>query len=148
MGCRTRCASAHRERPLPTILIVDDHAAIRSSVRVLFESSMQRINISEAENGADAIEKARNSQPDLIVLDLSMPIMNGFDAAKILRRMFPATPLFLLTAHRLDATVLAARQIGFQAVFSKDADWGPLVMEARAVIEHEAATFTPQAKSA
>ena len=118
---------------MPTILIVDDHALVRSAVRDLFESRFTAIQCAEAENGADAVVKAEELKPDLIVLDVSMPVMNGFEAAKILHEMLPAVPLFLLTAHYMEATVQAALQIGIRAVFSKYQDLAPLVTHARAV---------------
>src|SRR5882762_11900361 len=72
-----------RSEHLPTVLIVDDHAAIRIAVRDLFESSLGPIVCGEAENGADALLKVEELHPDLIILDLSMPVMNGFEVAKI-----------------------------------------------------------------
>jgi len=119
---------------MPTVLIVDDHAAIRAAVRILFESSSDLVVCGEAENGAEAIRKAHELQPDLVILDLSMPVMNGFEAARILRHRFPTVPLFLLTAHYMDATVEAAKEAGIQAVFSKDHDLGPLVLQAKAAL--------------
>jgi CheY-like chemotaxis protein len=91
-------SSSPKERTLPTILIVDDHASIRTAVRDLFESPLASVVCGEAENGVDAIAKAQQLKPDLIVLDLSMPVMNGFEAAKIFRDLFPAVPIFMLTA--------------------------------------------------
>lgn len=118
---------------MPTILIVDDHATIRTAVRDLFESSLPSVICGEAENGVDAIAKAQDLKPDLIVLDLSMPVMNGFEAAKIFRDLFPAIPIFMLTAHYMAETVQAALQVGIRAVFSKHQDLTPLVTQARAV---------------
>jgi DNA-binding NarL/FixJ family response regulator len=118
---------------MPTILVVDDHAPIRSAVRELFERSFAATRIGEAENGADAIEKAKELKPDLIVLDVSMPVMNGFEAAKILRKILPTVPVVFLTAHDMEATVQAALQVGVHDVFSKQHDLTPLVTHARAV---------------
>ena len=118
---------------MPTILIVDDHATIRTAVRDLLESSLTSVVCREAENGVDAITKAHELKPDLIVLDLSMPVMNGFEAAKILRDLLPAIPIFMLTAHYMAETVQAALQGGIRAVFSKHQDLTPLVTQARAV---------------
>ena len=87
----------------------------------------------EAENGADALLKVEELHPDLIILDLSMPVMNGFEVAKILRDTLPAVPLFLLTAHYMEDTVRAALQMGIRAVFSKNQDLATLVMHARDV---------------
>jgi DNA-binding NarL/FixJ family response regulator len=122
---------------MPTVLIVDDHAAIRIALRNLFESSLASIVCGEAENGADALLRAEELQPDLIILDLSMPVMNGFEVAKILRDTLPAVPIFLLTAHYMEATVQAALQIGIRAVFSKQEDLALLVAHARDVLRGE-----------
>jgi DNA-binding NarL/FixJ family response regulator len=62
-----------------------------------------------------------------------MPVMNGFDAANILREIVPSVPVFLLTAHYMESTIQTAQQIGIRAVFSKHHDLAPLVMHARAV---------------
>jgi CheY-like chemotaxis protein len=118
---------------LPTVLIVDDHATVRVAVRELFESYVNSVECSEAENGVDAIAKTQQLKPDLIVLDLSMPVMNGFEAAKIFRELFPAIPIFMLTAHYMAATERAALQVGIRAVFSKHQDLTPLITQARAV---------------
>jgi two-component system nitrate/nitrite response regulator NarL len=118
---------------LPPVLIVDDHATVRAAVRELFESYVSSVECSEAENGIDAISKAQQLKPDLIVLDLSMPIMNGFEAAKIFRELLPTIPIFMLTAHYMAATEQAALQVGIRAVFSKHQDLTPLITQARAV---------------
>jgi CheY-like chemotaxis protein len=84
---------------LPTILIVDEQALIRSAIRDLFESVSRRFDAGRQKMGAEAIVKAEELKPDLIVLDVSMPVMNGFEAAKILQKILPAVPVFLLTAY-------------------------------------------------
>src|ERR1700739_2517690 len=99
-----RCAPAHRcGVHLPTVLIVDDHATARAAARKLFETCVISVVCAEAENGVEAVAKAQQLTPDLIVLDLSMPVMNGFEAAKIFRELFPAIPIFMLTAHYIAA---------------------------------------------
>ncbi len=118
---------------MSTVLIVDDHAAVRLAVRELFESSLESIICGEAENGVEAVAKARVLKPDLIVLDLSMPVMDGFETAKALRQLFPAIPLVMLTAHYMETTKQAARQAGIPAVFSKHQDLSLLIEHARAV---------------
>jgi DNA-binding NarL/FixJ family response regulator len=119
---------------LSTILIVDDHAFVRAALRDLFETQSGFVVCSEAENGADAIVKARELKPDLIVLDLSMPVMNGLDAAKILRQILPEVPVLLLTAHHTRATEQAAFDVGIRAVFSKYQGLDPLIEHARAIL--------------
>src|SRR5260370_41634465 len=81
------------------VLIVDDNAVVRSSLRCLFESYPEFEVSGEAENGQDAIDKAERLKPDLIILDLAMPVMNGLEAAPELRKMLPDARLILFTAH-------------------------------------------------
>jgi DNA-binding NarL/FixJ family response regulator len=129
---------------MPTVLIVDDHAAIRIAVRDLFESSWASIVCGEAENGADALLKAEELQPDLIILDLSMPVMNGFEVAKILHDTLPAVPILLLTTHYMEATMQAALQIGIRAVFSKQEDLALLVTLARDFLRRDVEPIASQ----
>jgi DNA-binding NarL/FixJ family response regulator len=118
-----------------TILIVDDHATVRASVRELFDSALHSIIFGEAENGAEALIKARELNPDLIVLDLSMPVMDGFATAKELRQLFPTIPIVMLTGHYMEGTKLAAQQLGIRAVYSKLQDLTPLLAHARALLK-------------
>jgi two-component system, NarL family, invasion response regulator UvrY len=119
---------------LPIVLIVDDHAAVRTAVRERFETSfLASVVCGEAENGADAIVKAQKLKPDLIVLDLSMPVMGGFEAARALRQLFPAIQIVMLTAHYLEVTKQAALLAGITEVFSKHQDLSPLISHARSV---------------
>jgi CheY-like chemotaxis protein len=80
------------------ILVVDDNANIRHLLRVFVETSGFKV-CGEAENGADAIEKAKELRPDLVLLDLTMPIMTGTEAAPILKRMMPQVKIILFTMH-------------------------------------------------
>jgi CheY-like chemotaxis protein len=79
------------------ILVVDDDDVIRRIVRKGLESSGWVCD--EANNGVDAIAQARASHPDLIILDLAMPVMNGYDAAVALNREMPKIPLIMLTLY-------------------------------------------------
>ena len=95
----------------PRILIVDDNSLVRDLVRTCFESEPGWHVCGEAGNGKDAIEKAQGVQPNLIVLDLSMPVMNGLEAAKVLSNQMPSVPLIMYTSfqtHHLEQEALAA----------------------------------------
>jgi CheY-like chemotaxis protein len=107
---------------MPTVLIVDDSDSVRIAVRALFEAEPGFSVVGEAVNGMDAINKADELAPDLIVLDLSMPIMNGLEAAETLKLNSPSTPIFILTAHGGPEVDRAARAAGVDAVFSKGGD--------------------------
>ncbi len=82
--------------PARSILIVDDNAAIRRELCEIFTAHDYHV-CAEAENGRRGIELARVCRPDLIVLDLSMPVMNGLDAAPELRKIVPDSPIILFT---------------------------------------------------
>jgi DNA-binding NarL/FixJ family response regulator len=102
------------------ILIVDDHAVIRRSLRQLFESRSGWEVCGEAVNGRDAIEKARELKPDLIVLDLSMPEMDGLQAARVLKSVMPEVPIILFTNFGQDPFIeREALAVGIRDVVSK-----------------------------
>ena len=81
-----------------SVLVVDDNAAIRQALRQLFTSEADFAVCGEARNGREAIEKADDLNPDLIVMDLSMPVMNGIDATRVLKRLMPTVPLIMYSA--------------------------------------------------
>jgi chemotaxis response regulator CheB len=74
---------------MPTVLIVDDYPAVRSAIRAGLERYSGFFICGEAVDGVDAIEKATKLKPDLILLDLSMPRMNGMETASVLKRLMP-----------------------------------------------------------
>ena len=91
---RNCCAAAHQERSLLSILIVDDHAAIRAAVRARLESCSGFTVCGEAANGLDAVEKARELKPDLILLDISTKpegIDQVMECIRILLQFAPAS---------------------------------------------------------
>jgi DNA-binding NarL/FixJ family response regulator len=79
------------------ILIVDDSPQIRHCLRALLEGNEEWSVCGEAENGLDGIDKAQLLHPDLIVLDLAMPVMNGLQAARVLRQLLPEVPIVMFT---------------------------------------------------
>jgi YesN/AraC family two-component response regulator len=82
-----------------TVLLVDDNAHIRQALCRAFTLEADFDICGEAENGKDAIAKAQELQPDLIVMDISMPVMNGIDAARALRAIMPAVPLIIFSEY-------------------------------------------------
>ena len=85
--------------PKYRILVADDSAHIRKILCELFSNHDKLELCDEAVNGQDAVDKARACAPDLVVLDLSMPVMNGLEAARIIRRFLPHVPIILFTMH-------------------------------------------------
>jgi two-component system nitrate/nitrite response regulator NarL len=82
------------------VLLVDDNATIREAVRPLFDSHPYFVVCGEAEHGRDALEKAPTLRPDLIVIDLSMPVMNGLEAAPLLIKILPNVWIILFYGSR------------------------------------------------
>jgi DNA-binding NarL/FixJ family response regulator len=88
----------------------------------------------EAANGLDAIAKTEVSRPDLIILDMSMPGMNGFEAASKLRKTMPQVPILMFTAHDNPTVESKAASVGIRAVFSKYTGIKALVAQASALL--------------
>src|SRR5437879_5304897 len=102
-----------------SVLIVDDTVSIRRALREVFKSEADFAVCGEAENGREAVEKAQELHPDLIVLDLSMPEMNGIDAAKALKQLMPAVPVIVFSVYSDVLTAEEAHSIGISALVSK-----------------------------
>ncbi len=97
-------------------MIVDDHAVIRRMVREVFEA--EDLNVFDAANGAEGVQKAQEVKPSLIILDLSMPVMNGLDAARELKVLMPHVPLLMFTNNPGWIVEKEARSAGISAGIS------------------------------
>jgi CheY-like chemotaxis protein len=117
------------------IMVADDNAAIRRALRKILEFRKDWTVDSEAVNGRDAVEKAQKSTPDLIVLDVSMPVMNGLEAARVLHHLLPRVPLILCSLHMDDLLEKEAFAAGVDAVVSKAQNMQILVSKAQELLE-------------
>ena len=99
------------------ILIADDHAAIRQAVKFVLSRTLDVEDYDEATNGRDAVAIAEQRKPDLIILDIGMPQMDGITAAQHLKQSMPEVPIILFTMH--DVAPNRARELGVDAVVSK-----------------------------
>jgi two-component system chemotaxis response regulator CheY len=122
-----------------SVLIVDDNAYVRQALCELFEQEADFEVCGEAENGKEAIEKAQALRPALIVPDLSMPVMNGLDAARVLKRLMPAVPLIMYSVFGDKLAGRQARLIGISEVVSKSEHVSVLIHKARGLLYHAAA---------
>ena len=117
------------------ILIVDDHAYVRKIIRDFLENESEFEVCGEAVDSYDAIQKARDLNPDLIILDLSMPQMNGIEAARVLKRILPQTPIVMLTSHRPSAFGHDAHAAGIDAVVAKDGNMSLLMASLQSLLQ-------------
>ena len=117
-----------------SVLIVDDNTVMRHTLRQLFTSQPDFDVCGEAENGREAIEKAQELYPDLIVMDLSMPVMNGIEASRILRTLMPTVPIIVFSEYCNVLTDQEARSAGISALVSKFGHISVLLGEARVLL--------------
>lgn len=114
------------------VLIIEDHAAVRTVMRSLFEG--QGFEVWDAEDGAEGVRKAQELVPDLVILDLAMPVMNGLDAARVLKKLVPKTPLMMFTNSEGKNLEDDARSSGISAVAFKSEGSASLLMKAKALL--------------
>jgi DNA-binding NarL/FixJ family response regulator len=101
------------------ILVVDDSHLMRRCLRTLLEQQESWRVCSEASNGREAIERAQQTAPDVIVLDFHMPEMNGLDAAKEIRRRTPEVPILMVTLHMSPQLADQAKRVGIRGACDK-----------------------------
>jgi DNA-binding NarL/FixJ family response regulator len=99
------------------ILIADDNASVRAAVRRVLESEQREII--EAENGKEAVCKAEELRPDVVILDLVMPVMNGLRASWEIATMLPGTPIVMHTLYSTPEIDLEARKVGVRQIVPK-----------------------------
>jgi DNA-binding NarL/FixJ family response regulator len=116
-----------------SVLVVDDNEFIRRALCRSFTLEADFRVCGEAENGKEAIEKAQELRPDVIVLDLSMPVMNGIDAARVLKKLMPAVPLIIFSEYADAFSENEARLAGISALVSKSEHISVLLESVRRV---------------
>ena len=117
------------------ILLVEDEASVRNAVRTFLEHQSRLEVCGEAANGLEAVEKAANLRPDLILLDLSMPIMNGVEVASLIRNRMPNTPVVVYTMFEDVLGKPLAASLGIAAIVSKSDGLSKLVARIEALLE-------------
>jgi DNA-binding NarL/FixJ family response regulator len=117
-----------------SVLIADDQEFIRKALCDLFASQRDFDVCGDAENGMEAVEMAQVLHPDLILLDLSMPVMNGIDAACELKRLMPMVPIIVFSEYSAVFSEREARTTGVAALVSKTEHLSVLLDKARAAL--------------
>lgn len=126
---------------IPTrLLVVDDHEIVRMGVRILFADNDRWEICGEAQDGVEAIKKVMELSPDVVILDLAMPTLGGFDTAKRIRRIAPSTKIIFFSIHDTPTT---ARLVGADAFVSKSSAAGELARTITHVLEGGGITRPP-----
>ena len=123
------------------VLIADDHDAIRKGVATILSHDGIEV-CGEASNGIEAVTNAVQLRPDIVILDLTMPLMGGFEAARKLRKVFPDIPILIYSMHGSDQLIKEIRRLGLQGFVSKS-DISKALPEAVNALVVQKATFFP-----
>ncbi|HCM27405.1 MAG: DNA-binding response regulator [Treponema sp. GWB1_62_6] len=102
------------------ILIVDDHSVVRQGLRMFLQIDQDLCIVGEASNGEEAVEEARKLNPDIVLMDLLMPGMDGIEATAIIRKELPDTEVIALTSVATDQMVIGAMRAGAIGYILKD----------------------------
>ena len=108
------------------VLIVDDHTLVRSGIRSLLALVEGIEVVGEASDGKEALEKARQLAPDVVLMDLAMPVMGGLEATRRLRREFPRTQVLALTQYDDSEYVIPINEAGARGFVTKMAAFSEL----------------------
>ena len=121
--------------PTPPLraLLVDDHVVMRAGTRRILEDEDDIMVVGEADDGLMALELAKYTQPDVVVLDIAMPNLDGVKTCRALRRRYPAMRILILTGHDNEAYMRALRRLGVQGYLLKSAGPDELVGALRAI---------------
>ncbi len=103
-----------------TILLVDDHEVVRQGVRAFFEAHAEFEVVGEAKNGAEAVKLAEEFIPNVVLMDLIMPGMDGVEATRLIKNISPRTQIVVLTSYHEDEHIFPALQAGALSYLLKD----------------------------
>lgn len=119
------------------IILVDDHYIVRNGIRALFDDVDEIEVIGEASNGIEAISKVAELKPDIAILDISMPQMNGLDAAEIIHNQYPETKTLIMSMHDNKEYILRSLEVGADGYLLKDSSKEEIIKAIKAVSEGE-----------
>lgn len=120
------------------IVIAEDHTILREGLRMLLSSNPDLTVAGEAEDGLAAVRSAESLKPDLMLMDLSMPRMNGMGAIQEIKRSCPETKILVLTVHKTEEYILAALKAGADGYVLKDATHNELMLAIECVLSGKA----------
>ena len=117
------------------VLIVDDHTLVRDGIRALLALVADINVVGEAANGREAVEKVKRLAPDVVLMDLAMPIMSGLEATRRIRKRFPGTKVLALTQYEDREYVVPTIEAGARGFVSKTAAFSELASAIQAVYQ-------------
>jgi len=120
-----------------SLLIVDDHTLFRRGIRKMLEDESDMLVVGEAANGHDALLMARDLTPDVVLMDIQMPELDGIEATRALHRELPHVGIVFITMYEDDEFVFRGLQAGGRGYILKDADPETMVRAIRAVANGE-----------
>jgi DNA-binding NarL/FixJ family response regulator len=124
------------------ILIADDHPLFRDGIKMLIDAVEELALAAEAESGEEAVRLASETKPDLILMDVNMPVLNGIDAAREIMAARPGTNILMLTMFEDDQSVFSAMRAGARGYILKGAKRDEMLRAIRAAASGEA-IFSP-----
>jgi two-component system response regulator NreC len=124
------------------ILLADDHTILRKGLRLLLERESDFGVIAEASNGREAIDAVSRDVPDVVIMDIAMPMLNGIEATKRITSEYPTTAVIILSVHSDEAYILRALKAGARGYLLKDSAEHDLIQAVRVVAAGKA-YFSP-----
>ena len=115
------------------VLLADDHGIVRAGLRLLLESDRELTVVGEATNGREAVREVTRLRPDVVVLDISMPELNGIEATQQIRTEYPGTQIVILSMYASREHIYRALQAGARGYVLKDSVGSELIEAIRAV---------------
>ncbi|MFQ6015860.1 MAG: response regulator [Anaerolineae bacterium] len=128
------------------VLIVDDHTIVRAGVRLLLDAEADIEVVGEAADGQEAIDRAAKLQPDVVLMDIGMPGMNGLEATREIKSRWPNMQVLVLTMHRSDDYFFQVLDAGASGYVLKGAGTGDLISAVRAVDQGDVFLYPSMAK--
>ena len=128
------------------VLLAEDHSIVRDGLRMLLESAPDFVVVAEAANGQEAVAQAQETQPDIAILDITMPGLSGIEATRLIKAARPQTQVLILTMHESDEYFFHAIEAGASGYIVKKAATQDLITAARAVAHGEAFLYPSVAK--
>lgn len=134
-------AAPEAARPSARVLVADDHESVRKRVRQALQGHARVEVVGEATNGREAIEETRKLRPDLIIMDWSMPELDGLTAAQLIKKFRPETAIVIFSVHTSDLFRNLARSLGLEGFVTKGSSSQTLLNAVDAVLHNQ--TYFP-----